>query len=145
MHRNPKKYYREATVHDENDAWRIPGHHFKATLETLLLKPSGVHLSVGELTDPQRLVSENPECLDQGWQTTQPIVCVLVKVLLAHGHIHSFTYCLWLLSSHKCRAETAQPAKPKIFQPFRKSDDIWFRLLAQGWQCEQPQEDWFWE
>lgn len=44
-------------------------------------------------------------------------ICLVNKVLSAHSHTHSFTYCLWLLSRHHGRVvitETLWLAKPKV-------------------------------
>lgn len=46
-----------------------------------------------------------------------PIACFVNKVLLEYIHVHSFIYCLWVLSSNNGRIEEVQQglANPKIF------------------------------
>lgn len=53
--------------------------------------------------------------------------CLVNKVLSAHSHTHSFTYCLWLLSRHHGRVvitETLWLAKPKVCTSWISAEQV---------------------
>lgn len=83
------------------------------------------------------LVSCRSWVLRPGAGKLQPAGCKFLSIgLLNHSRSRSFPCCPWLLSGYNCKAETAQPAKPKC-PSHRKSHDIWFRLEAAGWQAQR--------
>lgn len=53
------------------------------------------------------------------------------KAFLEHSHAHLFIYCLWLLSSYKCRVEqllateTICPIKSKLFTIWSFIENVW--------------------
>lgn len=63
-------------------------------------------------------------CMGQIW----PVTYLVNKVLLAHSHVHSSIYCVWLLLCCSCRGWQSQqrlwPVKPKIFTIWLLTEEV---------------------